>query len=357
MIDIDSRAPHACGKRRWVSVAACLLLPISIASIELDFADASEITVLGQPRAQGVMVLKITLTQAPPNGVVYIEVKGPDDGEFQRIDPLNTGDGDLRISAFEDTGRGTTMLVVPVFLTGAKLIESSRHPFNLPGQYELRLTTSKAGGAVATANEAVLYSGTITLAEPLNADLQYFAQVQQRGIRSLLSLDDYSDALERDPKLLGLALAAEIAHSVRRGGDPTHGKSEWADPLYDLAFAVPDSSYAPYVAYYAACSYMWQRKGVFVKTTYGFDLPDRRFADLEYYKKAQNALELAVNRGDPYIKPFAVCFLGGLKTWAGDFSGARTLIQSVEDEAQESPHVADLVGQVKRLVEKLENRD
>jgi len=305
-----------------------------------------------------MVILRIELDEVPGDQAVYLESMGPNDTDYHKLYLFSSDSSAISRDEFAASEDGDAVLVVPVFASAVKTLERANHAFATAGTYSLKLEAYDHGDPRIPTQKQVFFESDFELGMPSNADVKYFEIVGQEWAPLLgITSDRASELNKLNGDILGLALVAHIVESTRREGDPTHGKSEWADPLYDLAFAVPDSSYAPYVAYYAACSYMWQRKGLFVKTTYGFDLPDRRFADLEYYKKAQKALELAVNRGDPYIKPFAVCFLGGLKTLAGDFSGARTLIQSVEDEAQESPQVADLAGQVKRLVEKLENRD
>jgi len=353
MIDIDFSRLYRNDERRERFQLKLLFLVLSVGSCVPGFVYADVIEVLGSARAQSAIVLAVEVDTAPENGVVYVQVKGPDDEMYRNTDPLNNGDGQLRMEAFHKTGRGVETLTVPMFLTSAKLIETSRHPFGVPGVYGVRLTCSRHPEATSGVGGSILYSGTIEVGAASEADLQYFALARQKPIWSLFLEQQYADeANKRDTDLLGQVLVAHIVHSTRHKGDPTHGKSEWAEPLYDLAFAVPDSSYAPYVAYYAACSYMWQKKAGFVKRTYRYELPDKRFAELNYYQKAHKALELAVERGDPYIKPFAMCFLAVLKAWAADFGGADELIRRVKSERHTPKQIADLLDQVQRYTEK-----
>ncbi|UCC31754.1 MAG: hypothetical protein JSU86_05645 [Phycisphaerales bacterium] len=313
-------------------------------------AFAQGIEALSPLRAQSVVVLRIEVDGLPDDRAVYVEIKGPEDQDYRPLDLLKTGYFAIRGAQFTRTSHGRGVLVVPTFLTGAKAIETARHPFEVPGRYMFRLKSYEIRDRRVPPREVVLFETEMELIEPTTADQEYFALAGNARITALVGLADLDRTTGDGQRLAGLALMARIVESTRQEGDPTHGRSEWAEPLYDLAFGVPDCSYAPYLAYYAACSYMWQRKNAFVKKEYGYELPDQRVGELEHYQRARKALEFAVERGDSYIKPFATCFLAAMKAWAADLTGARTLIQSADVQAHESSQIAHMIQELNRFI-------
>lgn len=331
---------------RLTSISVVLAASLGLASP----AFAQGIEALGSLRAQSVTVLRIEVDGLPDDRTVYVEIKGPEDQDYRPLDLLNTGDSAIRGAQFTRTSHGRSVLVVPAFLTGAKAIETARHPFDVPGRYMFRLKSYEIPDRRVTPREVILFETEMELTEPTTADQEYFALAGDQRITALVGLADLDSTTADGRRLPGLALIARIVESTRQKGDPTHGRSEWAEPLYELAFAVPDSSYAPYLAYYSACSYMWQRKNAFVKKEYGYELPDQRVAELEHYQRARKALVFAVERGDSYIKPFAICFLAAMKAWAGDLTGARTLIQRADVQVHESSQIAQFVEELNRFI-------
>ena len=320
--------------------------------------EAQTITVLTEPRALSIVVLRIEVNELSDDRAVYLELKGSSDADYRELYLFSTEYSEIEGRRFSDSVNGKRQLIVPVFLEHVKTWEHGKHIFEQAGLYSLRLKAYDLGDLGSPPMEHILFESQVVFTEPSIADLKYCEIAMQDNFGPILGFDrDRTEVIAANREtLIGLGVAHQVLHSTRRKGDPTHGRSEWADPLYDLAFAVPDSSYAPYVAYYAACSYMWQKKAVFVRRTYGYELPDKRISDLDYYKKARRALEFTAERGDPYIKPFAMCFLAAMKAWAADLTGAHDLIQRVKKEPNTPKQIAELVEQFERYAEKLRSR-
>ena len=338
-------------------IALIIVSHVLVVALTGSPAVAQGIEALGPLRAQSVVVLRIEVDGLPDDRAVYVEIKGPEDQDYRPLDLLKSGYFAIRGAQFTRTSEGRSVLVVPTFLTGAKAIETARHPFHIPGRYMFRLKSYEIPDRGVPPREVVLFETEMDLAEPTAADQEYFALARDQRITALVGLAGLDTTTGDGQRLAGLALIARIVESTRQKGDPTHGRSKWAEALYDLAFAVPDSSYAPYVAYYAACSYMWQRKNAFVKKEYGYELPDKRVAELEHYQRARKLLEFAVKRGDSYIKPLATCFLAAMKAWAADWAGARTLIQNAEVRAHESSQIAHMVDDLNHFILAEERED
>lgn len=310
---------------------------------------AQSIDVLGPRRALSMTILRIQVPQLPDQGTISVEIKGPADQDYHALDLFNDGHA-IRGEQFGSTSEGELVAIVPVFLAGGKELETARHPFGTAGHYLLRLRRCERPDGPVGPGDAVLFETALDFAEPAPADEEYFALARDPRVAGLLDLHKRGGVTDEPRTLPGLALIAHIVESTRHETDPTHGRSEWAAPLSELALAVPDSSYAPYLAYYAACSYMWQRKNAYVKKEHGYELPDPRVAQLEYYKRAREAIEFAVAHGDSYIKPFATLFLAAMKAWAADYAGALKLTESVGSQAEQSPQIVRGAAEVSRFV-------
>jgi len=335
-------------------IGLALLLPIyATATVK-----AQTITILTEPRALGIAVLRIEMKDLSDDRAVYLELKGPNDAGYRELYLFSSDYSEVRGSRFSAPVDGTRQLIVPVFVSDVKTWEHGKHVFDRSGVYSIRLKAYHYDVPRGAAKELILFERQVEFGEPSDADLEYFVTASQEKTWSTFGFDKARMELmaATTKTLIGLGIVQQIVHSTQHKGDPSHGKAEWADPLYELAFAVPDSSYAPYLAYYAACSYMWQRKAGFIRKTYGYELPDKRIADLDYYKKARSALEFAAERGDPYIKPFAMCFLAGMKAWAADLNGARELIKNAKKEPNTPKQIAELTDQVERYTEKFRSQ-
>lgn len=89
-----------------------------------------------------------------------------------------------------------------------------------------------------------------------------------------------------------------------------------AAPFLKLARDFPDSTYAPYAAYYAGCLYLAL---VEMETKREFDQPSPRVSAGENYKFAEEALRFAADRGDPYLKPRALYMSALLRAYSADW--------------------------------------
>lgn len=296
-------------------------------------------------RPYSAALLRIHIPQCSHNGKarLFLTIQGPSDSASRELHLFTPESPELPESAFTMTEAGDCFAAIPCFLSATKSIEDIEHPFSEPGKYRICLMQGTAGtdAAMPLAVTAIVVRG-----EPLPEDLKFFRLAKNQAA-TLLGIDaEHADVLGFR---VGLALTARIVDSARNRSDPTHGDETWSDVLSQIADSAPGSSYAPYLWYYAACSYLWQKKEGFIAREYQIELSDQRVTSLAFYSAARRALELAVLHGDDFIKPLAVQFLAGLLAWEGDFEQARDLIARSKDmgvNEEQAEHVRQYIGQL-----------
>jgi hypothetical protein len=117
----------------------------------------------------------------------------------------------------------------------------------------------------------------------------------------------------------------------------------WADALWPLAKDFAESSYAPYVAYYAGCCYSSGAVGKVVETIRSNRTPGKpkdRLQEVELgavllkkddnFGKAFEALSFAIERADVYLKPRALQQKAALQFASGAFKDAEELLVEIE---------------------------
>jgi len=113
----------------------------------------------------------------------------------------------------------------------------------------------------------------------------------------------------------------------------------WGEQMLELAKELPESSYAPYAAYYAGCCYMGASANRRKEATLAEmrEVEDKSLDNVraasaralvrlahtdEDVGRALEAFELATERADDYLKPKALYQVGACRTIKGDFGGA-----------------------------------
>lgn len=100
---------------------------------------------------------------------------------------------------------------------------------------------------------------------------------------------------------------------------------QWGDALWELAQDIPDSSYAPYAAFYAGCCYM-AGVGDAMKKAHG-TLVTPLAKEHPLFGKADAALAFAVERGDPYLQPRAIHNQAFLFALAADWNKTNEVLK------------------------------
>lgn len=323
--------------------------------------NAQTITLLTEPDALSIVVLRIEVTDLSDDRGVYLDLKSSNDADYHEIYLFSSDYSEVSGKRFSDPVDGKRVLIVPVFVSGVKTWEHGKHIFDSSGVYWLRLRSYQYDTPRGPAKERILFERRVEFGEPNEANLDYFAAARQENVWSTFGIArEYAEGLTSiNGNILGLIVASTCVQSTLRKVDPRSGNAEfaqWADTMYDLAFAVSDSSYAPYIAYFAAHCLLEPRNDSSLEETYGFALPDKRIVEVDFFKRASKALAFTVERGDPYIKPFAMCHLAFMKARAADFAGAHELIQRVKKESNTSRKIAELADQVERYTAKLRAR-
>lgn len=158
----------------------------------------------------------------------------------------------------------------------------------------------------------------------------------------------YADPEVRAVKVIGNLLEATRDRTPGYAQGVVASKGDLkkaADVLWQLARDIPDSSYAPYAAYYAACCYAMlaggrmdeaMRANLKVGESYTAAAarlgPGILVADPDA-ARAKEALTFAVERADIYLKPRALHHLAGYHSGIGDLKRSEVLLDSAEAAA------------------------
>ena len=183
------------------------------------------------------------------------------------------------------------------------------------------------------------------------------------------AIQHYADPEVRAVKVIGQLLSAtrfdEFGDFVaqRRTAEAALA---WADELWKLAQAVPDSSYAPYAAYYAAGCYAGVAVSHAVETVRSAREPGKhkdRMAEAEHRasllaedeltSKAEAAFTFAAERADAYVKPRVLLLAGMLKAFQFQQEEASRLWNEALQAAPGNPVITKPIESMRRELEKL----
>lgn len=312
------------------SVSMLVAAFVALAPASSPVREVKALEIVGAAHAQGMIVIRITVEELVDGGVVYLDLQAPGEKGYCPVDVYKTDCPALSSERFVDAGDDKYTVVVPLFGRFAKNPDALRTLFPVAGVYRFRVRYySKVG--VYPPRQPSVFTADVSLGPPIDADVEYFELACRPTIWRLLGLrDEEAERLCKSNRTaLGLLLMEKIMGTVG-AIDPVHGEPGWGNTLYDLVWRIRESSYAPHLAYYAACS-MLEQKGNkrYIKSHYGFDVPDRRLNELDFFQKATAAMEFSMEKGDTFIKPLAMCYLAILRAWKEDIGGADALVARV----------------------------
>ena len=169
-----------------------------------------------------------------------------------------------------------------------------------------------------------------------------------------------------DPEIRALKVIAELLEGTRADqpediGSRKKSREEairWGDAMLKLAKEIPESSYAPYAASYAGWCYLAgvmetarearkERREQGRKTSpEDVQLFSQTILDIPYYARATEALNLAHERADAYLKPLTLYQQALQRVLPGELDEAEALLKRALE-------LGGKKGTVQRLVDKL----
>jgi len=181
------------------------------------------------------------------------------------------------------------------------------------------------------------------------ADLDLLAQIGDRRWQSRLLGFEPPEAASKDLLALGvIAALLEYPEHSTGGWGTGDGKLQWGSPLMEVARQFAESSYAPYLAFYAA--------GVYLEHLAQTPEAKRRLPatkDHDLYHKADEALLFTVERADPFLKPRALCSLAYLRRCGGSWDEAEKYLARAEEQGGGQSNVLRVVHEMRRDILRL----
>ena len=308
----------------------------------VDVTSAQEARVSLPACAKGIVVVEARFPDQGPLHSFALEIRAGDKGF------VGAGAGPLRGTRFVGSLAGslhegdTMVAMVPVvarFVPGAE-----GFLFNEPGTYMLRWDIAFENQGA----EPLRIEQAIDVGEPRTEDLQLLAQIGDVDFVADVFGMRFPD--HTPTELVQLGVVAQVLEQAQ--SDPLE-EGPWglstvsADALWRLAEAIPDSSYAAYLAYYAAGVYAAHLS----QTPEGRDVsPAAKNHTL--YRKADKVFEFVIAHGDCFIKPRALCARAYLRTCAADWDGADRLLRQAVEGADGQGPVRDIVSRMRRQLSK-----
>lgn len=301
------------------------------------------------------------VSEAHAKGIVVLRASFPSRGEVRSFGLEISQDGETFVNAKAGPTRGlrfshrmvlgshnTDQTVLVVTIVGRFDFTPEGFLFEREGIYDLRwdIAFKDRDGGVLKIEQ------TVEVGAPTEADLQFLTRAGDR--------DFLADVLGVNPPeggttdLLALGLIAELLELAQ--DDPgeegsLQGKLSWADAMINLAREFPESSYAPYAAFFAGRIY----HGHLAK-----ELSPQQITpaakEQNFYKKSDAALRFAVDHGDPFLKPRALCSLAYLRACATLWDDAETLLAQSVEAAHGQGVVERTAGKMRHDIRQLRDR-
>ena len=278
--------------------------------------------------------------------------------------------------SISQTARDAT-IVVPVVGGFSGGVE--RFLFREPGRKWFRWTV-----IYLDESEPSLIEQEVVVLESSDADIAFIEGLADPALCRLIlgqrwydefmdpNLHRYTEIEPRAVKVIGRLLYAtrgKTCEDAVRIAGPQGDRRDTANALLGLARDIPDSSYAPYAAYYAGCCYgaTGYRKAL---NTVRKERADgklssraaesrRRFTLMEKdddCDTAIQALKIAAQRGDDYLKPKALHQIAFLRGLGGAFDEAEDLLRRAEQVVPGEGGVEQLANRLRKSLRKEEER-
>lgn len=278
--------------------------------------------------------------------------------------------------SISQTAREAT-IVVPV--VGAFAGPAGRFLFREPGQYSFRWRVKYEDGS----EPSIIEQEVVVLASS-DADLAFIERLADPKLCRLIlgqrwydefmdpRVQHYPEVETRAVKVIGRLLYAtrgKACEDAVRIAGPQGDRLATAEALLALARDIPDSSYAPYAAYYAGCCYgatgyrnalnTVREERVDGKLSSRAAESRRRFTLMEKDSDcdtAIQALKIAAQRGDDYLKPKALHQIAFLRGLGGAFDEAEHLLTQAEQVVPGEGGVEQLANRLRKSLRKEEER-
>lgn len=303
----------------------------------------------GRVHAKGLVLLQSEISTVPcPR---YITIKVTDNEWEVETEPsiLTIRGSFIRSSQLNS---GLCSLLAPAF-AGPSDYHEIGFVFVQPGNYEVRWQFGSTGVTPVD----VFVDQTVHVELPTEPDLrflrragspallrklfgqEFFEQQGEQARERMFGVDGEDiRALKVIARLLR-ATRADHCGGVIRSGQSLEDARVWANALGELAKTIPESSYAPYTAFYAGCVYSalvgheeYQRmikEGLeksLSRTKQETEAISNRVQAHPDYIEGEGLLRAAVADGDTYLKPRAQYMLGMHRATALDWQGAEKML-------------------------------
>jgi len=232
-----------------------------------------------------------------------------------------------------------TVLVVPV--VGSFDLAPRGFLFENPGTYHLQWDIAFKDNKVARLE----IEQAVQVGPALPADLEFLRRVDAPSFMARAFGAEPSGQPPAD-LLRALVVIAELLE--RAESHPIEGVQcdpglPCADELLKLAVELPESSYAPYAAYYAGGMYRaWLER-----------TPESRqvspaLKNHALYQKADEALRFSADHGDPFLKPRALCALAYLRGCSAAWDEADEFLTQATRASSDQGTVHAAVAKLRR---------
>lgn len=343
-----------------IGVQGSLLLACSTASSGIGGQSDAHAEVEGRLRARGVGILKLTIPGDTEIADVGLEISR-DGVDFTM---LRTGGSrnsrDLYEISYEES---MTTIVAPVAVEFG--VTNASFVFPESGRYWIRWGLRFKDPQVErlTLNQEVLVSTAhaddIAFVSRLG-DTQFFQELvgedvlnRLTGKARELTIDPSASVFRFSVVLRPLLASTATIEPLEGEHRSAQAFRRWTDTMFGLASELPDSTYAPYAAFYAGGGYV----GYLCEHLFKDEVPSDAIREERLFKKAEEALKLAVEHGDSYVRPRALCQQARLHAIIGAWEETEHLLSRALEVAGVRGTLNTLVEHLRRATRGLKERD
>lgn len=334
-----SREPITRGYRIWLLAVSCVC-----ASGALSLAGDVQVQVDGKAYAKGLLLLRATF---PLHGeVAHVGLQYSRDGdEFQEA-----GIGlprPWRLFSLASSNEEETAVLVPAVAR----FQIGEFRFGEAGTHYLRWSVGIKGV------KGFNFEQVLELEPARAADLDFIAGLGDPDLARAMfgadfferqtgnAVEHYADPEVRAVKVIGRLLAVTRENNSGQAiawYGPRGDVRKAAEMLLALAKRIPESSYAPYAAYYAGCCFASMASERITEAIRTGKRDGETFRDthtrlsIPLVKRnvdattSTEAFRLASEYGDDYLKPRALYHLASSRAAAGEFKEANALLSEAE---------------------------
>ena len=320
-----------------------------IAVVLPGIAEPQRAEVVSAATAKGIVVLRASFASRGElhSFALEISLDGQTfvDAEVGALRGLRLSDRMVKGAA---NGAQETVLMVPV--VGRLGLGAEKFLFPEPGAYKLRWDIAFRDGEVGD----LKINQSLYVKPATKPDLEFIARIGDRRFwKEVLGVDPPEGGTTELLALGVIAAALQYAEDDPGEEGSLRGELKWADAWFALAQELPDSSYAPYAGYAGGRIY---------RGHLGRDLDlareqiTPRAREHTMYRKAEKALTFAVEHGDAFLRPRALCSLAYLRVCSASWDEAEKYLAQAEEGAGGQGNVLRVINEMRRDVGRLKER-